>query len=414
MMKSRTAVTQSCAILVGGFGTRLGELTRGIPKPLLPVNGVPFLDHLLLEVARHGFTNVVLLAGYLADQLQIYNGRRQLAGREVQITVHIEPQPMGTAGALLPLKGTIDDMLLLLNGDSWFDIDLRAFATALPDWAVARLALNRTTNLSRFGVVEFEDGRVTHFAERNTNAKAGYINAGVYLFGRSVIDRITSTPCSLESDIFPLLAREGLLEAWPAEAFFVDIGIPEDYATANPAIKKQCTRPAVFFDRDGVLNKDDTGYAHKPEDLQWNTNAIEAVRLANQSGWYVFVVTNQAGVARGYYDETAVRRFHQQMELELAREGAHVDEFCYCPFHPDGIVEEYRRDAECRKPKPGMIIDLMRKWRIDVARSILIGDKQSDCMAAAAAGIRGYLFRGGDLCSELRRAKDDQAGVWNF
>ena len=401
-------MTQSCAILVGGFGTRLGERTRGIPKPLLPVNGAPFLDHLLVEVARHGFINVVLLAGYLGDQLQTYNGRRQVAGREVEITVHVEAQPMGTAGALLPLVGAVDDMLLLLNGDSWCDIDLRAFATALPDWAVARLALNRSTNVGRFGVVEFHNGRVTHFAERDPNARAGYINAGIYLFRRSLIARITSTPCSLERDIFPVLAREGLLEAWPAEAFFLDIGIPEDYATADEAIQRQCTRPAVFFDRDGVLNKDNAGYAHKPEELRWNKNAIEAVRHANQSGWYVFVVTNQAGVARGYYDETAVRRFHKQMELELAGKAAHVDEFRYCPFHPDGTVAEYRRDAECRKPKPGMITDLMRAWRIDLARSFLIGDKESDCAAAAAAGIRGYLFRGGDLSSELHRAMQDQ------
>ena len=410
-MKPQASVTRSCAILVGGFGTRLGELTRGIPKPLLPVNGAPFLEHLLVEVARHGFTDVVLLAGYLGDQLETYAGRRRLAGREVQITVHVEAQPMGTAGALLPLTGTADDTLLLLNGDSWFDIDLRAFATALPDWAVARIALSRSTNLGRFGVVEFDDGRVTRFAERNTSVRAGYINAGVYLLRRSLIERITSTPCSLEGDIYPLLAQEGLLEAWPAEAFFVDIGIPDDYATSDQLIKKQCTRPAVFFDRDGVLNKDETGYAHKPEDLQWNKNAIEAVRFANQSGWYVFVVTNQAGVARGYYDETAVRRFHEQMEMELAREAAHVDEFRYCPFHPDGTVAEYRRDAECRKPKPGMIIDLMRAWKIDVTRSFLIGDKESDCLAATAAGIGGYLFRAGDLCSELRDAMDDQVGA---
>jgi D,D-heptose 1,7-bisphosphate phosphatase len=414
MMQPQTAVTRSCAILVGGFGTRLGELTRGIPKPLLPVNGAPFLDHLLVEVARHGFTDVVLLAGYLGAQLQTYAGTRTVAGREVQISVHVEAQPMGTAGALLPLGGNPDDTLLLINGDSWFDIDLRAFATALPDWAVARLGLTPITNPGRFGIVEFDEGRITHFAERNTRVKRGYINAGVYLLRRSLIERITSTPCSLESDIYPLMAQEGLLEAWPAEAFFIDVGIPDDYATAGHAIKKQCTRPAVFFDRDGVLNSDESGYAHKPEDLQWNKNAIEAVRLANQSGWYVFVVTNQAGVARGYYDETAVRRFHEQMEMELAREAAHVDEFRYCPFHPEGTVAEYRRDAECRKPKPGMIIDLMRAWRIDPARSLLIGDKESDCVAAAAAGIRGYLFRGGDLSSELRHAMDDQAGARAF
>jgi D-glycero-D-manno-heptose 1,7-bisphosphate phosphatase len=210
----------------------------------------------------------------------------------------------------------------------------------------------------------------------------------------------------LEGDIYPVLAQEGLLEAWPAQAFFIDIGIPEQYANADQLIKKHCRRPAVFLDRDGVLNKDASGYSHKPEDLQWNNRAIEAVRLANQSAWYVFVVTNQSGVARGYYDEAAVRRFHEQMDIELAAKGAHVDEFRYCPFHPEGTIAEYRRDAECRKPKPGMIIDLLRAWRIDVARSFLIGDKESDCMAAEAAGIRGYLFRGGDLCSELYHAMD--------
>jgi D-glycero-D-manno-heptose 1,7-bisphosphate phosphatase len=102
------------------------------------------------------------------------------------------------------------------------------------------------------------------------------------------------------------------------------------------------------------------------------------------------------------------------MEMELAREAAHVDEFRYCPFHPDGTVAEYRRDAECRKPKPGMIMDLMRAWRIDPARSLLIGDKESDCVAAATAGIRAYMFRGGDLSSELRHAMDDQVGALAF
>ena len=317
---------------------------------------------------------------------------------------------MGTAGALLPLSGNPEDTILVLNGDSWFDIDLRAFATGLPDWAVARIALRRTRHIGRFGVVEFNDGHVTRFAERDAGVSAGYINAGIYLVRRSLIARIATIPCSLEADIYPALAKERQLEAWPSEGFFIDIGVADDYATADRVLGSRRVRPAVFFDRDGVLNSDESGYTHRPEDLRWNENAIEAVRLVNQSGWYVFVVTNQAGVARGYYDEAAVRRFHEHMDMELARNAAHVDEFRYCPFHPDATVVEYRRDAEGRKPKPGMIVDLMRTWPIDVSRSILIGDKESDCMAAATAGIRGHLFRGGDLCAELRGVMRDQAG----
>ena len=401
MTQSQTFVTRSCAVLVGGFGSRLGELTRKTPKPLLPVNGAPFLDYLLLELARHGFTDIVLLAGYLGDQLRAYSGQRQMAGRHVQITVHVEDQPMGTAGALLPLLGNPEDTVLILNGDSWFDIDFRAFATGLPNWAVARIALRRTNDLGRFGVVEISDGRVTRFADRNADVGAGYINAGIYLVRRSLVARIATVPSSLEADIYPALTRERKLEAWPSEGFFIDIGVADDYATADRVLGAQRRRPAVFFDRDGVLNSDELGYTHRPEDLRWNENAIEAVRLVNQSGWYAFVVSNQAGVARGYYDEAAVHRFHEQMDMELACKGAHVDEFRYCPFHPDATVVEYRCDLECRKPKPGMIVDLMRTWPIDASRSVLIGDKGSDCMAAAAAGIRCHLFRGGDLCAEL-------------
>ena len=145
--------------------------------------------------------DVVLLAGYLGDQLQTYNGRRQMAGRDVEITVHVEDQPMGTAGALLPLLGAAEDMVLLMNGDSWCDIDLRAFATGLPDWAVARLALRSTNDLGRFGVVEFNDGRVTRFAERDPNARAGYINAGV--FSGEVLSHVSNRPLLAGSRYLP-------------------------------------------------------------------------------------------------------------------------------------------------------------------------------------------------------------------
>ncbi len=163
-------------------------------------------------------------------------------------------------------------------------------------------------------------------------------------------------------------------------------------------------RPAVFFDRDGVLNRDESGYTHRPEDLRWMEGAVEAVRHANACGWHVFVVTNQSGVARGFYDEAAVERFHEAMARDLAAAGARVDAFRYCPYHPDGTVPAYRRDDPGRKPRPGMILDLMAEWPVDAARSLLIGDKTSDVEAAAAAGLRGFLFEGGDLSVFLRGA----------
>lgn len=154
--------------------------------------------------------------------------------------------------------------------------------------------------------------------------------------------------------------------------------------------------PAVFFDRDGVLNEDD-GYAFEPSKIRWVKGAMEAVRAVNQSGYFAFVVTNQSGVARGFYGEQQVRGLHAWMADQLASVGARIDEFAYCPHHPEGTVAEYRQPCICRKPQPGMINELVKRHSVDIRRSILIGDKQSDIEAAAAAGVTGHLFRGADL-----------------
>jgi D-glycero-D-manno-heptose 1,7-bisphosphate phosphatase len=159
---------------------------------------------------------------------------------------------------------------------------------------------------------------------------------------------------------------------------------------------KQYRRPAVFFDRDGVLNRD-IGYLHRPEDVVWLEGAREAIRLCNDAGYFVFVVTNQAGVARGYYGEDDVRALHTWMNSELAFLGAHVDAFEYCPHHPEGTAARYRRACSRRKPGPGMILDLLSAWPVDKDASFLIGNMQSDLDAAAGAGIRAYHYAGGSL-----------------
>src|ERR1700733_6936695 len=156
-------------------------------------------------------------------------------------------------------------------------------------------------------------------------------------------------------------------------------------------------KAAALLDRDGVLNVD-RGYTHLPEDLEFMPGAIAAVRRLNHSGRRVIVVTNQAGVARGLYDEAAVDRFHAAMSAALEAQGARIDGFYYCPFHPNAAVEAYRHaDHPDRKPNPGMGLRAFRDFATPPRRAFMIGDRDSDIQAAVAAGVRGYLFAGGDL-----------------
>jgi D-glycero-D-manno-heptose 1,7-bisphosphate phosphatase len=150
-------------------------------------------------------------------------------------------------------------------------------------------------------------------------------------------------------------------------------------------------RPAAFLDRDGVLNVDH-GYTHRPEQLEWIDGAPEAVRLLNEAGYFVFVVTNQSGVARGYYGEDAVKSLHAHMQRNLAPLGAHIDAFYYCPHHPEGTIKSLAVACRCRKPGPGMLEQAASEWPIDRDASFMIGDRDEDVAAAQAFNIRGVKF----------------------
>ncbi len=229
--------------LVGGRGARLGVLTDASPKPLMQVGGRPFLLWLVEEVIRQGVRNVVFLCGYLAPQIE--TSMAGLAARGVHLTYSVEPEPLGTGGALTHARPYLAERFVLLNGDSLFDVPLAELVRDGPGGSpLVRLSLREEADAGRYGSVAMRGEVVVGFAEKQAGpARRGLINGGVYAIHRKLLDRCPAGAFSLEQELFPRLAAEGGLEGRIFDAPFIDIGLPASLQAAQTFV------PAVLGGR---------------------------------------------------------------------------------------------------------------------------------------------------------------------
>jgi D-glycero-D-manno-heptose 1,7-bisphosphate phosphatase len=407
-----SATVRQCAILVGGLGTRLGAITADTPKPILPCGDRPFLAWLMREMIRFGVRDFLLLTGHLSDRLEAALPGI-LAGLPMEVTVTLSREPVraGTGGALFHALPQLQEDFLLCNGDSFFDCNIAqvlAESAARPDLA-AHITVRQVADTSRYGVVDLAEGRATAFHPRPLAGAAGgpgVINAGIYRMRREAVRPLLAPVCSLEQEVLPVLAAQGQLGATLCDGYFIDIGIPEDLLRARQELPARLRRPVLFLDRDGVLNHDH-GWVGTRERFEWIEGALEAIAQATAAGWHVFVVTNQSGVARGFYDEAAVHALLDWMADTARRHGGTIDDWRYCPFHPEAPLEAYRKVSDWRKPAPGMLRDLLRAWEPAQAPRLLVGDQPGDLQAAAAAGVEGHLFIGGNLRVKIAPLLED-------
>jgi len=224
-------VTQA-VVLVGGRGTRLGEVTRTIPKPMLPVGGRPFLEYLVHLLLREGFTRVLFCTSHLSKVVRDHFGD---GGRFGIATVYTqEPQPLGTGGALRFAHEHLDEQFLVLNGDTIFDIPMRRLPELLQrhPTATAAMALRRVDDVARYGSVRLKKDFVAAFEEKGRSGP-GWINGGIYCLKREALALLSAGESSLERDLFPVLAANGLLCAQSCDGYFLDIGLPQTLACAQ-------------------------------------------------------------------------------------------------------------------------------------------------------------------------------------
>lgn len=397
-------------ILCGGKGTRLGLPDR--PKAMVPVAGRPLLERLVETARDAGLTDIILLTGHMGDQIEAHFGDGSAFG--VSVTHVREAQPLGTAGAVRDARALLTEPFLVMYGDTLLDVDLARFAAFHRDnGGIGTLFVHPNDHPHDSDLLAVGDnGRIRAFLPKPHPEGAilpNLVSAALYVLDPAAIDFVPATGAAdWGADIFPAIVAAGKpLFAYRSVEYVKDIGTPErlakgeaDLASGKVArLSARTAKPALFLDRDGVLNEEIDGVLH-PDDLVLTESAGAAVRAANKAGIPAICVTNQPAVAKGFLTTDALQDVMDALDTKLAAQGAYLDDVLICPHHPEkgwpGEVEALKIDCTCRKPKPGMLLEAARRHNIDLSRSWMVGDRCWDVQAAQAAGARAVLIATGD------------------
>jgi mannose-1-phosphate guanylyltransferase / phosphomannomutase len=405
-------VTQA-VILCGGLGTRMGELTKDVPKPMLSIQGKPVLEHTIELLKSCGITDVIFAARYKADVISDHFGNGSAWG--MQMSTSVEDEPLGTAGPLTLIKDQLQDQFLVLYGDEFIDFDLKAMLDEHSRVQPLITILTRpSTHPWDAHLIQAEkDGRITEFVKEREPGRH-YRNLGngaIYVMSRDVLKYIPEHKKSgFSEDVFiPALKAGEHLHSWTlTQGYIKDLASPDrlllvekylaDKAEIERARVERKPIKAVFLDRDGVINKD-TDQLRDPQMLEILPGAPQAIKAFNDLGIATVIVTNQPVVARGLCGMEMVDHIHELIKMHLAEHGATLDAVYVCPHHQDthhgeGVVA-LRRDCECRKPKAGMLLKAKDDLGLDLSECVMIGDSSTDIEAGQRAGLRTVLLNTG-------------------
>jgi len=400
-------------IMAGGRGTRIAELFPDIPKPLIPVDGMPILEREIRSLASQGFKDLILTVGYLADKIIAYFGDGSQLG--VKIDYFVEETPLGNAGALFQLRDKIgDEPFFLLNADAAFDVDFnRMLDFHKKHGELVTLFTHPNSHPYDSGlIIADKDGIVERWLSKDDERPQWYnnrVNAGLHIINPEVlelslnnldIDPMTGFPngkVDLDRQILKPLCGTGKMFCYDSPEYVKDMGTPErfhqveaDYRNGVVQAKNLHNKQkAVFLDRDGTINKY-VGFLRNIDEFELIEGASEAIKRINQSGYLAIVVTNQPVIARGDVSWDELHEIHKKMETLLGKDGAYLDGLYICPHHPDkgfeGERPEYKLDCDCRKPKPGLLLHAAKDFNIDLSQSVMIGDSERDVEAGKNAG----------------------------
>lgn len=388
----------TAVILAGGLGTRMGDICKDTPKPLIEVNGKPVLQHQIETLSGEGIKDFVLVIGHMSDKVLEYFGDGSKFG--VNITYFQEEKPLGTAGALFKLA--IHDDFLLCNGDLVFDFSLSSMLAYHKEKnALATLFCHPNSHPHDSTLVITDtNNRVTNFLSpiNRTDYYANLCNAGIQIISPKLLKLFDiSGKASLDKDILLPAIKTERIFAYKSHEYVHDMGTPARLSQAEAdvnsgivsAMHRNNKQKAVFLDRDGTVNIH-RGFITDPSEIELIPHAAEAISTFNRSGYLSILITNQPIIARGDCTTEQLKVIHNKLEYLLGEKGAYLDAIYYCPHHPDkgyeNEVPELKIECNCRKPSPGLLLQAAKDFNIDLSQSYMVGDSERDVLAAKNAG----------------------------
>ena len=405
-------------IMAGGLGKRIQSVRSDLPKPLIPVADKPVLQWEIECLVRQGYKDIILTVSHMAEAVADYFGDGSRFAAD--ITYYKEEHALGNAGALFKLweSGELSGDFLLLNADSMFDVDIGRFVGFhRGHGALATLFTHPNNHPYDSGLImASDDGAVEQWLTKEDERPKWYrnrVNAGLHVINTKLLELSgiktvdAGHKVDLDRDVLKPLVSIGRIYAYDSTEYVKDMGTPERFEqvkadlASGRASDRNLAKPqkAIFLDRDGTINKY-VGFLRSIDEFELADGAADAVRGINDSGYLAVVVTNQPVIARGEVSVSQLEEIHCKMETLLGREGAYLDAVYYCPHHPDkgfeGEVAALKTDCECRKPKPGMLLQAARDYNIDLSRSWMIGDGWRDMEAGKAAGCKTVFITAGE------------------
>lgn len=383
-------------ILAGGRGSRIKNITNKIPKPLIKFNKKPILSFILQHVSKYNFNKIFILTSYKSQK--IFKKYHNKFYNFTKIVCFKEKKRLGTWGAIFNIRKKIQKKFIVINGDTIFN--------------------SRLENLVKF---KFKKEDMVMFISNNHSYKENnklnslklnkqnnvilsksskFINSGQYYLSKKLLNKKNANKSSIENEIIPQLIKKKKIKGIIENKEIIDIGTRKNLIYAKKNISKITLKPAVFFDRDGVINYD-YGHVSKFKDFKFKPGIIKALKYLSKKNLYIFIITNQAGIAKGMYNETDFFVLHKKIKEYLVNKRIFINDVKYSPYHPEAIIKKYKKNSKLRKPGNLMIENLFSEYSIIRKKSFMIGDSLTDKFAAKKSNLY-FNFPSKNIYSQIK------------